>query len=133
MNRKEFLTLVGGGTGVFAVMACTQACTKVNQPTVDFTINLADPAYAVLINKGGYMYSSGVIIAYTLAGNYIAVSQTCTHGGTPVVFESGKDDFFCQTHSSTFAKSGQVTGGPASKNLKSYNTYLNGKSLRIWG
>src|SRR4051812_21479894 len=116
MDRKEFLALIGGSTAVFAI-ACLQGCTKVNQPNVDFTINLADPNYAILSTKGGYLYSNGVIVAYTTTGMYLAVSQACTHGGTPVIYEAGKNDFYCQTHYATFATSGAVTGGPANKNL----------------
>lgn len=133
MDRKEFLSLIGVSAAAFALEACLQGCTKVNQPNVDFTLNLADPAFAVLNTNGQYLYKEGVIIARSLTGSFFAVSQTCTHGGTSVIYESGKNDFFCQSHSAVFATSGAVTGGPANKNLKSYNTSLSGTNLHVWG
>ena len=133
MDRKEFLSLIGVSAAAFAIDACLQGCTKVNQPNVDFTINLADPAYTILNTNGQYIYSNGVIIARSLTGAFIAVSQTCTHGGTSVIYEAGKNDFFCQSHYAVFATSGAVTGGPANKNLKSYTTSLNGTILHVWG
>lgn len=132
MDRKEFLALIGGGAAVFSLGSCLQSCTKVNQPSVDFTINLSDPAYAVLKTAGGYMYANGVIVAHTISGAYVAVSQTCTHGGTNVVYETGKDNFYCPTHFATFTTSGVVKAGPANKNLRSYNTSLNSNNLHIW-
>ena len=137
MDRKEFLSMLGLSAAAFTIASCAQGCSKsslgANPPTVDFTLNLLDPANANLHTGGGYIYQNGLIIARTVGGAYIAVSQTCTHSGNIVVFEGAQNDFFCPAHSSTFATSGLVTGGPAPTNLKSYNTALNGSSLHIWG
>ena len=133
MDRKEFLSLIGLSAGAFAIQSCLNGCTKVNQPNVDFTLDVTDPANFQLQTNGGYVYTRGVIVARVSATSYVAVSQTCTHGGSSVVYEIGKNDFFCSTHNAAFASNGQVTGGPATQNLKSYNTSLTGNNLRIWG
>ncbi|HXC04440.1 MAG TPA: Rieske (2Fe-2S) protein [Bacteroidia bacterium] len=138
MDRKEFLSLVGISAAAFATVSCLDGCSKsplgANPPSVNFTLNLADPANSALTHNGGYMYMQGVIIARTNTGAFLAVSQTCPHMGNTVVYESGVNDFYCPAHNSTFATNGQVTGGPSPQNLKSYNTQLiSGSSLHVWG
>ncbi|MCC6690162.1 MAG: Rieske 2Fe-2S domain-containing protein [Bacteroidia bacterium] len=109
------------------------SCTKINQPNVDFTFNITDPAYVVLSPKGGYMYINGAIVAQTNSGTYIAVSELCTHDGTRVIYEANKNDFYCQKDMSTFTSNGACSGGPSNRNLKSYNTSLSGNVLHVWG
>jgi cytochrome b6-f complex iron-sulfur subunit len=137
MGRKEFLYLVGTGVGAITIGACLGSCKKsASSPTaasVDFTLNLNDAANSALKTNGGYIYNQGVIIARTLAGAYIAVSQYCTHQGVTVVYEGSANNFFCNAHGSSFSNNGAVTGGPASSNLKSYSTTLSGTSLRVFG
>jgi cytochrome b6-f complex iron-sulfur subunit len=113
--------------------SCKKTGSSPAAASVDFTLNLNDAANAALKNNGGYIYSQGVIIARTLAGAYIAVSQYCTHQGVTVVYQGSGNDFFCNAHGSSFSTAGAVTGGPASGNLKSYSTSLSGTNLRIWG
>ncbi len=137
MDRKEFLYLVGTGVAAITIGACLGGCKKTttspSAPTVNFSLNLADPANSALGTNGGYVYSQGVIVARTLSGAYIAVSQACTHQGVTVVYQGGSNGFYCSAHGSTFASSGAVTGGPASSNLKSYTTTLSGSTLHISG
>jgi cytochrome b6-f complex iron-sulfur subunit len=142
MDRKEFLTQMGLTSAAIFAGACLGGCSKddggsgggVTPPpaTVDFTINLADAANNALGTAGGYIYQGGIIVARTLANQYIAVSQACTHEGTSVEFQGGNDRFFCPNHGSTFSTSGAVTNGPAGRALKKYNTSLTGTSLRVF-
>jgi Rieske Fe-S protein len=132
MYRKK-LFLIGSCVALFIVATCLESCTKVDQPHVDFTINISDPTYIGLSVKGGYIYINGAIVVQTSTGAYISVSQTCTHDGAKVIYEAGKNDFFCQTDYSTYTSSGACNGGPANKNLKSYNTSLSGNNLHVWG
>jgi len=124
-------------TGIFLSLIFTASlhlsCTKVNQPTVDFTIDLNGAGGAVLNTKGGYVYDNGVIIARTTTGAYIAVTQICTHDGSTVIFQGPQNVFYCQSDYSQYATSGAVVAGPATKNLKSYNTSVSGNTLRVWG
>ena len=129
--------MLGISAAAFAMANCLQDCKKQNSnvtpPSVNFTLNLSDPANAALASNGGYLYSNGVIVARTSNGSYIAVSQACTHAGVTVQYESKANDFYCPAHGSSFSSNGAVTGGPAQSALKSYNTSVSGSSLHVWG
>ncbi len=138
MERKEFLALVGTSIAAITIGSCLDACKKNNnntptQPTVDFTLDLNSSSNAALNTNGGYLYNSGVIVARTLSGAYIAVSQACTHQGTTVVYQSNNNNFYCSSHGSVFSSSGGVTTGPASSSLKQYTCTLSGTSLHVKG
>ncbi len=137
MDRKEFLALVGTSFGVIAVAGCLQSCkkqsTNPSAATVDFTLDLNAPANAALLTNGGYIYSNSVIIAKTMTGTFIAVSQACTHQGQTVMYQSAGNNFHCNAHGASFSSSGSVTNGPANTALKQYTCTLTGTSLRVNG
>jgi len=137
MDRKEFLALVGTSIGAITIAGCLQSCNKQNNtpsaPTVDFTLDLTAPANIALTHNGGYLYSNNVIIAKTMAGEYIAVSQTCTHQGSTVIYQPSGNSFHCNSHGASFSSTGSVTNGPAGTPLKQYACTLTGTSLRING
>src|SRR5665213_3172784 len=135
MDRKEFLSLMGGGAASAFLFSCI-GCSKgksdqsVNGPTgVDFTLDLSSSANAALTAKGGYLAKSGVLVAYTVSGNYIAVQQSCTHQSYPLVYDSSNDIFYCNNHGSAFSDNGIVLYSPANRNLVVYKTTLTGTSL----
>lgn len=141
MDRKEFLAQMGLTSAAIFMGTCLGGCSKDDggggnappAPTgVNFTINLSDAANAPLATPGGYIYNSGIIIARTLADQYIAVSQRCTHEGFTVVFEGTNNRFYCPNHGSTFSTTGSVNNGPAGAPLTRYNTALTGSSLRVY-
>ena len=139
MDRKEFLALIGVSAGAMVVARCLQGCSSNgNAPGApsNFTLNLdlTTPTYSALQTNGQYVYTSnGLIVARTLSGTFLAVSQYCTHQGTSVQYVSQRNDFYCQSHGSTFDASGNVTGGPAPSALKEYKTSLNGHILTVTG
>jgi cytochrome b6-f complex iron-sulfur subunit len=125
MERKDFLSMLGmGASGL--VLGCLGGCSKgqgvstAAPSNVDFTLDLTQAPNAALKNNGGYIYNSGIIIAKTSAGQYIAVSQICTHQNYSVGYGG------------TYAENGQILGGPPPRSLTSYNTSLNGNMLRIY-
>jgi cytochrome b6-f complex iron-sulfur subunit len=137
MERKEFLSILGVGAAAIACGRCFTGCKKndsvTNPPTnVDFTLDLTNPAYAALKTNGGFIYNSGVIVARTASGSYIAVSSTCTHAGGTVQFDVNNNLFHCPVHGSNFAVDGSVLNGPAGSPLTKYNTSLSGNSLRVY-
>lgn len=137
MDRKEFLALIGVSATAFVYSTCLNGCKpldSVDEPPagVDFTLNLDDPAYSALKTNGGYIAKDGVIVARTTGGTYIAVSSACTHQGTSVTFDAVNNRFHCPNHGSNFTTTGSVINGPASSPLKSYQTSLNGSSLRVF-
>lgn len=141
MDRKEFLTQLGLTSGTLIFAQCLGGCSKSDgtmsnggtTPTkVNFTIDLTNSTYSVLSAPGGFIYKDGVIVARTIANQYIAVSSACPHQGTAVIFQSDSNRFFCPNHGSTFTAAGVVTAGPANSNLIQYNTELTGNQLRVF-
>jgi cytochrome b6-f complex iron-sulfur subunit len=136
MDRKEFLSLVGlsGGSLLMACIGCSKSVNGgiTGPPSVDFTIDITQSPNTALQTNGGYIYNSGVIVARTLTGSFIAVQQTCTHESVSVVYQGSKQRFYCDGHGATFTEAGVVTGGPAPKALKTYNTSLNGNVLHVY-
>lgn len=147
MKRDEFLHLFGFGAAML-LSGCLGSCSgKADSPqpggtlapgagTVDFTLDLSDPANARLNDPAfGYVYGAGgrIIVAKTVAGAYVALSSACTHQGTTVEFQPGTNEFRCPNHGSLFNTSGTATQGPAVGALKSYTVSQTGSVLRIRG
>ncbi len=138
MDRKEFLSLLGFGSASIALASCLGGCLKnVSSGTaspsgVDFTLDLSQSVNAALLTNGGYVYNSGVIVAKTMAGAYIAVQQVCTHESVTITYQGSNHRFYCDGHGATFSESGAVTGGPAPRALQMYNTSLTANSLRVY-
>jgi cytochrome b6-f complex iron-sulfur subunit len=135
MNRKEFLSTIGlGAVGVLCA-GCLGACKSEDGITapagVDFTLDMSTPAYQALANPGGYVYKDGVIVAHLAGGAYVAVSQTCTHQGGTVAYESGANRFHCPNHGSNFATDGSVQNGPATVPLRQYAVSVNGSLVHV--
>ncbi len=142
MERNEFLKLLGSGAATVVFAGCFGGCSKKeDDPTPsnpgtstkkDFTLDLNAPANAALQNNGGHLVSNDVIVAKTMAGNFVAVSSVCTHQGSTINFESTSGQFQCPSHGSRFALDGKVVNGPAATALKQYKTALTGSNLRVF-
>jgi len=145
MNRNQFFTVMGvsAGTVLFApfLASCSKSSTLSTDPGtgsggVDFTLDLTLPANATLNTNGGYLTKSGVIVARTSTGTYVAVAAVCTHQGAALAFDNVNTRFRCTNpaagHGSVFSTTGSVVNGPAVTALKMYNTTLTGTSLRVY-
>lgn len=135
IDRKTFIALTGSAAAGLLLSACLGGCKKEDTSApqnVDFTLDLTLPENASLRNNGGSRVVSGVIVARTNAGQYIAVSARCTHEGTTVEFQGGNNRFRCPNHGATFNLEGGNTGGPANRPLQRYNTQLGGDNLRVF-
>ena len=126
LNRRDFL-LKGAKTLAIGALALSSldiiklvAATKdseFEEGTVERIINLSD--YPSLSNTGGYaMITNTVIVIRKSKSKFVALNTVCTHKKCDVEFDG--ISFECPCHGSTFDGGGKVTGGPASKNLKSY-------------
>jgi cytochrome b6-f complex iron-sulfur subunit len=139
MNRKDFLAQVGVGAAALIIPMCmgglssckktTATPTPTPAPTVDFTLDVSTGALSA---NGGYLVHSGVIVARTNTGDFIAVSAACTHQGTTVQYDAANNYIVCPNHGAQFNLSGVVTLGPANKNLTQYNTQFTGNSLHVY-
>ncbi|OAQ38886.1 (2Fe-2S)-binding protein [Pedobacter psychrophilus] len=140
MDRKEFLTAIGMGAAsvaVFNCIGCSKSSTEGGPSTpaptnADFTLDLSSSANLVLNTNGGYIYANGIIVARTTSGNYIAVSQTCRHENTNVIYRSTQNQFYCQRHGATYSDTGVSSGIETNLPLTKYNTQLIGTKLRIY-
>jgi cytochrome b6-f complex iron-sulfur subunit len=137
MDRKEFLASLGISAVFIAMSTCVDGCNVANPvstaPTnVDFTLDLTAPANSALKNNGGYVYSNDIIVARTIAGEYVAVYSVCPHAGSTVFYDPRNNRFDCPAHGSNFATNGTLINGPANTGLTRYNTSLNGTSLRVY-
>ena len=138
MDRKEFLAQVGIGAAALLVPACLGGLSGCSSnggsvpaaPTnVDFTLDVSSGALSA---NGGYLVHNGLVVARTSAGAFLAVSAACTHEGTTVQFLNATTNFRCPNHGAMFNSGGQVTLGPASRSLATYNTMLTANSLRVF-
>jgi len=139
MDRKNFLSQVGVGAAAFLAPICLggiAGCGKLSNDStpsapsnVDFTLDVSSGALA---SNGGFLVSQGILVARTNASTFLAVSAACTHEGTSVTYNAANNNFVCPNHGAKFSSSGMVTLGPATTNLKSYNTSLTNSTLRIY-
>jgi cytochrome b6-f complex iron-sulfur subunit len=135
MDRKAFFSQIGVGAAALLVPACIGGLASCGKSTpsaptnVDFTLDISTGSLAA---NGGYLVSSGVLVARTTTGTFLAVSAACTHEGTSVNYTPSTNNFVCPNHGAKFSSTGVVTQGPASTNLVKYNTTLVGSSLRVY-
>jgi cytochrome b6-f complex iron-sulfur subunit len=137
VDRKEFLIALGTGAALLACESCLTGCNTqdsiTNPPTnVEFTLDLSTGTYAGLSSPGSSVHVNSLVIAHTTSGTYVALSETCTHQGGTVGYDSANNRFECPVHGSIFALDGSVLRGPASSPLAKYNTTLTGTSLRVF-
>ncbi len=133
MDRKQFLQTLGISAAAVVFINSIEGCKKPDlTKKIDFTIDLSSSQYSDLNTAGGYAYLNGVIIAKTSNGDFIAVSQACTHEGCNVEYQLAQNDFVCPCHGAKFNSSGGVMNGPANTALTKYNISLSGTTLRIF-
>lgn len=139
MNRRDLIqrVLVGGAVLIMAP-SVLDSCTK--DPSTDpsgtgtgskVNLDLSLPANAALNNSGGSVVSQGIIVINTGGGNYVALSNTCTHQGCTVAYNQGAGNIQCPCHGSVYSMSGSVVQGPAPRALKSYPVTVSGNILSI--
>lgn len=149
MERKDFIEKVGLSAASVLIFGCMQSCSKSDSPApsqpsgsnnnnptkpIDFTINITTSPFTSLNTAGGFYVdkTNNIIIARTLANEFIAVSSICTHQQVTVDFEASNNRFQCSAHGSVFSTTGSVLNGPAGAPLKQYKTERTGNSLRVF-
>lgn len=140
MDRKDFLNSIGMSAAAFALLNCmgckkdsSADTTDTTGPTgVNFSLDLSLAANAALLSNGGSLVNSGVIVARTKTGSYIAVQRSCTHESYTLTYQSANSRFYCPNHGATFSESGAVTNEPATRALTVYNTQLTGTTLKVY-
>lgn len=127
-SRRDFLkntlkTITVGSIALSAVdvKKLLAETGEISSSAAPKTINLSD--YPDLQNVGGSVIIGKTFVTKTGEGKYLALSTVCTHKKCDVDYTG--DGFECPCHGSTYSKTGKVTNGPATKNLKSYKTTFN--------
>lgn len=132
--------------GIAAVGIVLPGCRKENTSGVppvnlDISINVNNPAYVDLAVTGGWLYltggSQGLIVYRASPSEFVALDRHCTYQTTDlcrVYVDSSeviaRDSLCC--HSAFLINNGSVVEGPASIDLRQYNTSFNGTVLRIY-
>lgn len=70
-------TSTGTGTGTGSTTGSTTDLSTITNRLL--TIDLTATANAALKTVGGYLVKSGIVVAQSSAGVYVAATQTCTH------------------------------------------------------
>lgn len=157
MKRGEFIRSLGMSSAALMAFYCMgttlTSCSKssddptptpvpstgvtgnadVSKGAINFSINLADTNFSKLKTAGQYALVGSLIVAKTAAGQFVALSKTCTHEGTDVQYRSAENDFYCPNHRSEFSTTGAVEVGPAARPLTQYKTALSadGNTLTV--
>lgn len=130
------------GLAVFFFLSCRkEEQGGVPLTTVDFQINVNNPAYIDIAVPGGWLYltggSLGIIVYRKTMDEFVAMDRHCTYQPTELckvhVDDSeviARDTTCCG--SAFLLLDGSVTEGPAALGLKRYNTNFNGTTLRIF-
>lgn len=140
LNRNAFLKSLGFKGASLLALYCTgtslSSCSKEEEENnaapvnVNLTIDLTNPANAALLNTGGYVKVSNVVVANVGNGNYVAASITCPHeNNNNISFQTG--GFYCSVHGATFNTTGTPTNGITSRTLKIYTVTKDGNTLTI--
>ena len=126
-NRRDFLktslkSIAIGSLALSAIDVKKLLAEAEHSPSsVSKVINLSD--YPALGSVGGNADIGKAMVFRTGDSKFMTISTVCTHKKCDVDFDG--NGFECPCHGSTYTKTGKVTNGPATKNLKSYKTTYN--------
>ncbi len=138
INRLEFLKKLGfGGTALMAVYCSGCSINGNVNPTpsgnVDFTLDLTSSANAALNTNGGFVITNRIVVAKTTTGEYVAVTQICSHEGQiNVTYVKSSNIFYCSAHGAEYNTAGKGLNSEGRNGLTTYKTALTGSSLRIY-
>lgn len=123
-------TGMGTGTGTGSGLTGNSDASK---GAINYTLDLNSSDYTKLKTAGQFAIVGSTLVAKAKDGSLIALSKTCTHQGTEVLYRTATDDIFCPNHGSQFTTAGAVKVGPASSPLTQYKTALStdGNKLTI--
>ncbi len=129
ISRRDFIKrsavgVIAGG----AILSSLDLTALANSPAArgvfknagdDTVVKLADNAALTKVG-GSVKINDELMLIRKSESTFIAVKTICTHKGCDVELEG--DKFVCPCHGSEFTIDGVVTQGPATKNLKIFET-----------
>lgn len=116
-------------TPVTATPGTTTDVSSIKNPLLTLDLNAA--ANASLKTVGGYIAKSGIVVAQTSAGNYAAVTQTCSHEPKKKIIFN-KTEFYCTDHGARFDLTGKGLNSFGSKGLTVYKVAVSGTTLVVY-
>lgn len=99
--------------------------------TISFTLDLTSDNYKKLVTAGEYAIVGDIIVAFSTASKYVALSKVCTHEQSTVQYRKQQNDIYCSNHSSVFSLTGAVQEGPATSALKAYTATLSQDGTKL--
>ena len=150
MDRRKFLSWVGIGmlaTNIPVVLAAcsgdnnssnTSESTITENPTPELD-QTPDAEGFIAIGTAQELEQDGFIIDKELGalvvthndGSLSALNPECTHQGCTVDWQQESSELNCPCHGSIFTVDGQVTSGPASSPLPSYEVKQEGDLILV--
>ena len=107
----------------------TEALNAIKNPRLK--IDLTQSANAALLKVGGYLRSSGIVVAQSAAGVLVAATQTCTHEPKKqVVFN--KTEFYCTAHGARFGLTGSPLNTIARTAITVYKVATDGNTVVVY-
>lgn len=122
-------TTPGTGTGTGTTTGSTTDLSTIKNPLL--TLDLTATTNAALKTVGGYLIKSGIVVAQSSAGTYIAATQTCTHEPKKKIIFN-KTEYYCTDHGARFDLTGKGLNSFGSKGLTVYKTATDGKTLVVY-
>lgn len=134
MERRDFLAKLGVGAAAVLTIGCLHSCSKDDDAVVDFTLDLNDPANAVLQNIGGFVIKNDVIVARTVDGTYAAATVICSHANNKRIrYSEFANEWQCDVHGARFQMNGRGINSNASRGLRIFQIELvDGNILRVF-
>jgi Rieske Fe-S protein len=143
MNRRNFIanscTACLGTTALSGLLTSCTSTRYINGTLGNDGLTINTGEFRI-IKKGKAAYRSFIIVRneglqYPICvyrfgeTEYTALWMRCTHQGTEL--QASGDYLQCSAHGSEFNNKGQVTNGPADKNLRTFPVNLNNNELFI--
>ena len=122
-------TSTGTGTGTGSTTGATTDLSTITNRLL--TIDLTATANAALKTVGGYLVKSGIVVAQSSAGVYVAATQTCTHEPKKKIIFN-KTEYYCTDHGARFDLKGKGLNSFGSKGLTVYKTATDGTTLVVY-
>ena len=143
MKRREFNTLVGVGIGSGVLPLAVTGCqSKIVERSTQAPAVGVDEFETVgtltELNQTGQLLNEQLAAGKVLvisdpanADNVIAVNPTCPHAACSVAWQAADTAFVCPCHDSRFSADGQVTKGPATEPLATYQAKVEGDRILV--
>ncbi len=134
MKRKDFLKKTGALLTVTVFGGLTSCSEDEPQPELsrEITIDISQAPFDVLGNNGGWvLHPDENIILVNWNGEIRAFTSVCTHSQCSRNWVFGGREATCTCHGSKFDWQGNVTQGPAKKDLVNFNLSTDGNIITV--